>query len=321
MNYYYFALLIPIENMENIEDFLNETLNGLNTEKILEYLKEDKYLDQIIDFYEKNKDNKIASHYLHIIYSTYGLKIFNCEKSLEYLMLSAQQNFAPSLYILGYEYSQKYTFYGVEHNVNKALHYLKLCYEQNYDSVLNDRALYNIGFIYKWEENFKNCEESMKYFELCENNSYALFEIGDTYENGIGVKQDYKKAFEYYKKSIEIKCYNKSFHELNSCSLYALGQLYENGYGTDINIDEALKCYKLAIANDPYQNDSCSNYSDYKNAYDRLLDLNKEEIFDNYLKLKEENKKLLDEIDSLRSLPGSELYKKSMEEFYENANI
>ena len=144
--------------------------------------------------------------------------------------------------------------------------------------------------------------------ELNIKNSYSFFELGDSYFNGLGVKKNYEKALEYFTKSIEI-------NPDNCNSLYELGQLYETDSGVPINIVRALNYYKLANLNDKRSLDT------YKEAYEKLLIDKSYEIIDNYLKLEEENEKLKKEIKSLRSLPGSNLYKESMEEFYENFNL
>ena len=149
--------------MEDIKDFLNESLIVSKINNLFEYLKEDKYCDEILNFYEENKDNKIASYYLFNMY-VHIPKIYDTKKAIEHLENSAKQNFAPSLYNLGHAYHGGII---IERDYVKALNYLKLCLEQNYDDFLNNRVLHDIGIMYKCGQGTeKNYEIANKYFEL-----------------------------------------------------------------------------------------------------------------------------------------------------------
>src|SRR5687767_7422945 len=67
----------------------------------------------------------------------------------------------------------------------------------------------------------------------------AQYNLGNCYENGIGVKKDETKAFEYYKKSAE-KGYNMAQNKL--------GILYESK-GTEKDLKKAIYWYSKAAEN------------------------------------------------------------------------
>lgn len=66
----------------------------------------------------------------------------------------------------------------------------------------------------------------------------AMTWIGDLYERGKGVKQDYKLAFFYYQKAAEQK---------DSEALRSLGFLYKYGLGVQQDIQKALYYYRKAV--------------------------------------------------------------------------
>ena len=74
------------------------------------------------------------------------------------------------------------------------------------------------------------------------NNGYdsGQYKLGLCYENGIGTKKDYNKAFEWYLKSAN----NGKF-----AGYYNLGKCYHYGLGTEVNTKEAVVWYKKALDN------------------------------------------------------------------------
>ena len=70
--------------------------------------------------------------------------------------------------------------------------------------------------------------------------SEAQNRLGQRYEDGDGMLQDYKNAFDWY------------FRASKSGHVYAdsnLGRMYEFGYGTQQDIEAAIKLYEKAAAN------------------------------------------------------------------------
>lgn len=115
--------------------------------------------------------------------------------------------------------------------------------------------------------------------ELVDNKfDYAMLEIGNIYESGIGdVEQDLKKALQWYEKALNsdleseaepllrmariylygplniekdydlaIKLYSSDCLSSSPVALLNLGLIYENGWGVDINFDRALEYYKTS---------------------------------------------------------------------------
>lgn len=62
-----------------------------------------------------------------------------------------------------------------------------------------------------------------------------MSKLGNFYEDGYAVEQNYHKAKEYYEQSSKLN---------NSDAFIYLGQLYENGYGVPRNYNKALECYE-----------------------------------------------------------------------------
>jgi TPR repeat protein len=62
----------------------------------------------------------------------------------------------------------------------------------------------------------------------------AQFNLGVNYDNGIGVPQDYKEAFKWYRKAAEQECDRAQFN---------LGVMYHNGEGVHQDYKEAVKWF------------------------------------------------------------------------------
>lgn len=68
-------------------------------------------------------------------------------------------------------------------------------------------------------------------------NSFDQASLGLHYLQGIGVRQDYSKAFEWYKKAAE---------QGNTTGQFSLGYLYSSGLGVRQDYSKALEWYKKA---------------------------------------------------------------------------
>jgi len=77
----------------------------------------------------------------------------------------------------------------------------------------------------------------------------ACFNVGLSYNNGLGVQQNYAKAINYYHLSIRQADYSKAFT--------SLGLMYEKGQGVKKNISKALDFYSKGC--DRGNSISCSN--------------------------------------------------------------
>lgn len=113
-------------------------------------------------------------------------------------------------------------------------------------------------------------ESNDYYEESCKNgNIKSCYDLGVSYENGIGVQQDYDKAYFFYQKSCNYKI-------VNAC--YNLGVLHYHGYGRNKDTIKAksffLKSCKLGSS------DGCNHYSRLENKKIKIAkEKYKEEMF------------------------------------------
>ena len=106
-------------------------------------------------------------------------------------------------------------------------------------------------------------EEAMQMYLKEKNNPWCQVNIGVLYADGHGVAQDYKKAFEWYKKAAD---------QGDEVAMRNIGQLYWVGNGFPKNCDEAMKWFKLAVekgdVNAMMGIAACYTDPDYKIDYD-----------------------------------------------------
>lgn len=87
------------------------------------------------------------------------------------------------------------------------------------------------------------------------DNEAALL-LGFAYQDGIGVNEDYQKAFEYH---------SKAAAKENAAAINALGLLYSHGYGVEKNVDIAMNYYQQALEHG-YYNAAVNMAFHYKNG-------------------------------------------------------
>lgn len=104
------------------------------------------------------------------------------------------------------------------------------------------RAQVHMGWIYERgigvEQDY---QKAFEWYEKAAANGAknAPAHIGEMYEKGFGVKQDYLKAAEYYQRSIDLD---------GSLGYAAMGYLHETGKGVQFDRVKALEYYEKAIA-------------------------------------------------------------------------
>jgi len=162
-------------------------------------------------------------------------------KAKQWYEKAAAKNNAESMYALGYMYEHGN---GVPQNYDLALNwYKKAAALQNSDAALaigylydtgegvtqnlneaNPNANYNLGLIYKYDENItKDEKKAVKYFEKAAElgHAKAQLELGFLYDTGIdGGKPDLSKAAMWYTKSAE---------QDNPNAQYNIGDMYLYG--------------------------------------------------------------------------------------------
>lgn len=97
---------------------------------------------------------------------------------------------------------------------------------------LSQAALYRLDGQYaKADEIYKAHAER--------GNPIAQYNLGDSYENGVGISRNVTEAAKWYRLAAE---------QGHSGAQDALGRLYENGLGVTLDFGEAMKWYSLAAA-------------------------------------------------------------------------
>ena len=179
-----------------------------------------------------------------------GKNFYFGSKSLIYLEKSACKGNLKALYKLGEIY--QYGFNAVSKNYKKSIE----CYIKSAEFGYNEANRKLDSFVENYKDSKKrnnydneNKEEKtieyvyatfFEYFEkLAEKgNAFALYRLGQMYENGVGIDIYNKKAFELYKKSAE---------QGNLEAKYALGNMYEKGKGIGVDESKALDLYDKVI--------------------------------------------------------------------------
>ena len=109
------------------------------------------------------------------------------ELSIKELERLAKKKDAEAAYFLGMVYRK-------QNDVDNAIKYLTICYKAKHG-----KGTYQLGLIRYLRREYK---EAHKLFEAAldfgENSSYTYFYLGKMFENGEGVKQDLKRAYDCY---------------------------------------------------------------------------------------------------------------------------
>ena len=223
-----------------------------NIDKSISYFKKAADLDDVQSFYElgklllmhdKIKDgisylDKASSHgsedsslILGELYESGEFVTKDYKKAFKYFKRALDQNEVSSA---SYDLGRFYLFgVGVEENINKAISYFKKTIPSNSYACFYLYSIYtNPRF------NHVDEEKAMKYLKKgVELNDFAcLLNLGTCYLDGIGVKQNYKKAFELYIKSYNTRKTSHALHNIANCYYY--------GYGTKKDVNMAIKYFK-----------------------------------------------------------------------------
>ncbi len=102
-------------------------------------------------------------------------------------------------------------------------------------------AQVNMGILYE-EGTFVRQDErkALEYYLMASENGStgAMNNIGNFYLHGKGVAKDYDKAFAWYQKAAELSG--------NAAAQCSLGMCYQYGYGTKMNYEKARRFYELS---------------------------------------------------------------------------
>lgn len=183
----------------------------------------------------------------------------NDNKAFEWTKKAADQDYADAQYRLALFF---YNAIGTQKDFKKSVEYCVLAMKQGHpqaqthlenlaDKENDIEAQFNLGIHFVKI----NKEKSIKYFKLAaEQNHKQAFEnliilagqdkdqnaqiaLGNLYRDGLGVKQDYKIALEWYTEASKLE---------NDYAQVNIGYFYQYGLGVSKDLNEAVKLYKSA---------------------------------------------------------------------------
>lgn len=224
----YYEIGVELYGEEKYQDALNFFLKGekLGCDKSMYYLgriyEEEKWggisVDKAIKYYKKASKlgNPYASYRLGRIYEDEEGIESSYTKAMRYFYLaiknsSSQKITAYSLNSIAsfYEYGQ-----GVKQNEDKAIE----LYLQSLDSYWNEYALFALGHIYEYREDYN---QAIYYYECAGKlgYGYALYCLSELYRKTL---KDYSKAIQAFEQALELDLDEEDRRE----ALYQLGYLY-----------------------------------------------------------------------------------------------
>ena len=133
-------------------------------------------------------------------------------KAFEYLNTAITLGNIASINLMGILYLNG--IYPVKKDIEKAISLFEKAADKDYPYAYN-----NLGLIYESKGNIKKAfEYFIKSADLEE--SWALNKVGEFYRNGIYVKKDMQKAFEYYSRAIESPISTVSYYAYYNLAKY-----------------------------------------------------------------------------------------------------
>ena len=164
----------------------------------------------------------------------YGGKDF--EESLKWYKLAAEGGNRDAIYHLGHIY---YYGDGVEQSYKEAYYWFDKDGFRELPYYICADMYFHVDKCY--ETAFRLYQSALEKDGV----DFAAYKIGEMYYYGLGIEQDYNKAFEF------LKHYNGDFDEdfadeAPPIVWRMLGEMYKNGWGVEQNLEEAEKLFKAA---------------------------------------------------------------------------
>lgn len=159
----------------------------------------------------------------------------NLEKAMEYMEIAAAKKEPHAMYVLAVAYYRLNKFGDKTSDIVKAL--LKEAYELGSPYAGDYLACIMINEIKEGKDVNKNDLVTYIKFGVENELKESIFKYGYIYEKGIGIEQNYEKAYYYYTLAAETK-YVKA--------MIKLGDWYKLGIFLSRNIDLAIKWYEKA---------------------------------------------------------------------------
>ena len=99
-------------------------------------------------------------------------------------------------------------------------------------------SLINLGFLYKMDEELKNIQKAIYYFQkAADRDPYAYSVLGGMHEEGVDLEKDEVKALEYYQKACE---------QNEPVAICQMASRYEQGRGVERDPSKAFDLYSKA---------------------------------------------------------------------------
>lgn len=244
--------------------------------KVGKVYEDEGLINQAISIYNQGHEegNLKCTQRLGIMYYNGEGVEKDLEKAMEYMEIAAAKKEPHAMYVLAVAYYRLNKFGDKTSDIAKAL--LKESYELGSPYAADYLACIMLNELKEGKNINKN--ELVIYIKFGVENELkeSIFKYGYIYEKGIGIEQDYEKAYYYYTLAAETK-YVKA--------MIKLGDWYKIGIFLNRNIDLAIKWYERAAKEDDiesieklieiYENGIGGRRSDIKAIYYvfKLIDL------------------------------------------------
>ena len=228
----------------------------------------DNHVKKAVPYYKKavKHGHKYAQSRLGHMY-LFGIGVpQNYKKAIKLLRSAAQHEVPDAQFRMGaiYEYG-----IGVKRNYREAIKWYSLAEDFGYKDALDYLVItkYKLADeLYLSHKNNDSYKEAFNLYQFAAKNDYgkAFIKIAYMYENGLGIKQDYKKAFRWYERAA-------SKGKGNACAEYKKGYLTEKGLGVKQSNYAAFGYYKKATVRKS-KTPSAGYLQEFDNGYDVPFD-------------------------------------------------
>lgn len=209
--------------------------------KVGKVYEDEGLINQAISIYNQGHEegNLKCTQRLGIMYYNGEGVEKDLEKAIEYMEIAAAKKEPHAMYVLAVAYYRLNKFGDKTSDISKAL--LKEAYELGSPYAADYLACIMLNELKEGKDVNKN--ELVIYIKFGVENELkeSIFKYGYIYEKGIGIEQNYEKAYYYYTLAAETK-YIKA--------MIKLGDWYKIGIFLNRNIDLAIKWYEKAAKED-----------------------------------------------------------------------
>lgn len=266
------------ESIEDLKDYAKEgnVLGYLALGKVYEEHRYEKpNYTKALEYYLQaaNLGNSIAMHKLGEFYEKGLGTTVNLKESVLWYEKASQKGNYTTILKSAKAYEEGV---GVEKDLKKALEFYEKAFPISNTLGLQIKILELKGKIYNDQKSYDELLKIYKAYSSGFTISMGMTGLGDVYYQGLGVKKDLKKAFEYYreaaghengyaleklawfyykgeyvKKDLAKALFYFDYALLrdNRNVVYILGDMYYKGLGTKIDKNKGLEYYKLASKN------------------------------------------------------------------------